>query len=653
MKKLSLFMFVLAALAGQLASAQEIAGRVLVVAGDMTIIRGSQRIAAKVGTEVRAGDTLQVGAQSNAQVLLTDQSVFSLRPETTLRLSEYAFEGKSPETQRAFFDLVKGGLRTLSGLIGKAKADNYGVTTKTATIGIRGTHYSLVVCNDSCRGSSGALAPNGTYGTVTDGRIAVTNNTGETVFGANQYFSVASQNSKPEQLIAPPGFLRDSLEGRAKAKKTGTEKTETQATSSPSGDANITSTTSSTTAPVTLTESISPVQTATQTQGAGAVITPTATGTVFFRATGATVPSLTCNHPPCGNITIVSITLGVNLALQRVAASVNFLGDSGKAFNLGSPASSGTDGIPLTISNGQLVFSKTFNRADYPQNQGAFRCQDCGIGNSVGFLETMTISGVISGTTAKLLLAGTDATGGGSFAVDLTQVTPPNNAVAAAVIPIQSGGAVATSSNYWGVSVDSAGKLLAIGPGTGANKGDVGSMTNTQNGSAPTAGNLVWGHWFGLGGTLTDFNYNTYATASGTVVPWITGTAPNTLPASLGVLTYSPVGGFVNNGSSGVLNSGSLSADFVNRVLTISLNATNTSFNNTYQMNGSTGISAITPRFGAGFTSVTCTGANCAGTPTGSYNGFFAGANAEGAGVAFTAGYGTGNGVNGVAAFKR
>jgi hypothetical protein len=151
---------------------------------------------------------------------------------------------------------------------------------------------------------------------------------------------------------------------------------------------------------------------------------------------------------------------------------------------------------------------------------------------------------------------------------------------------------------------------------------------------------------------VTDFNYVSSSLSSGSV-PWITGTAPNTLPPSLGVLTYAPAGGFVNGNVNGVLNSGSLTADFVNRVMTISLNATNTSFNNTFQMNGSTGISAITPRFGAGFTSVTCTGSNCSGTPGGSYNGFFAGANAEGAGVAFTAGFGTGNGVTGVAAFKR
>ena len=47
------------------------------------------------------------------------------------------------------------------------------------------------------------------------------------------------------------------------------------------------------------------------------------------------------------------------------------------------------------------------------------------------------------------------------------------------------------------------------------------------------------------------------------------------------------------------------------------------------------------------------TGANCSGTPGGSYNGFFSGPQAEGAGVAFSAGFGAGTGVTGVVGFKR
>jgi hypothetical protein len=61
----------------------------------------------------------------------------------------------------------------------------------------------------------------------------------------------------------------------------------------------------------------------------------------------------------------------------------------------------------------------------------------------------------------------------------------------------------------------------------------------------------------------------------------------------------------VNPGGNGVLNSASLTADFVNRNVSLNVNATNVSAGNTFQLNGTTGISGVTARFGAGWSSVT------------------------------------------------
>ena len=641
----------LCALHAGMALAQETAGRVLVVAGNLTIERGAERVAAKVGTEVRAGDTLVVGPLSNAQVLLTDQSIFSLRPDSSLKLSEYAFKDKAPEAQRGFFDLTKGGLRTLSGLIGKAKPDNYRVTTATAVIGIRGTHYSLVICADDCRDASGTLAANGTYGAVTDGRISVTNQTGETVFGANQYFTVASPTSRPQQLVAPPSFLRDSLQGRAKAAPGAVQVTEAQPTATPSGDVSITANAAVPTAPATLNRTVDLIAATTATQGLATVVEPGPTGTVFFRAANVAVPVNSCSTPPCGSVTVLSALLGVNLALQRASASLVFKGGQGDAFNLGTPIVAGTDGIPVTVRNGVLSFSQTYLRSDYPQNNGAFRCQACGVNSTPGYLDFMTFAGTINGGTAQLTVTGSSPTDSGSFPINLAQTALPNTAIGAIVIRNQTGGAISASNQGFGISVDGSGRLLSFGVPGGDLTGSVGSSTNVIAGTA-TAGNLVWGNWAG-GAQLTDFNYMSYAAPGTTRTPWITGTAPDTLPPSLGTLTYVPVGSFINAGTNARLNSASLTADFVGRSLAVNLNATNLSSGNTLQMNGSTGISAITPRFAARFESVTCTGPCTGGAVSGNYAGFFAGPNAEGAGIAFSAGSGVGGGVTGVAAFKR
>lgn len=54
------------------------------------------------------------------------------------------------ETSRAFFRLVKGGFRSVSGLIGKVNQDDYRVSTPVATIGIRGTRYGARLCQGDC-----------------------------------------------------------------------------------------------------------------------------------------------------------------------------------------------------------------------------------------------------------------------------------------------------------------------------------------------------------------------------------------------------------------------------------------------------------------------------------------------------------------------
>lgn len=52
---------------------------------------------------------------------------------------------------RAFFRLLKGGFRAVSGLIGKVDRNEYRISTPVATIGIRGTDYLLILCDEKCR----------------------------------------------------------------------------------------------------------------------------------------------------------------------------------------------------------------------------------------------------------------------------------------------------------------------------------------------------------------------------------------------------------------------------------------------------------------------------------------------------------------------
>lgn len=223
---------ILALLLPALAFAQ--AGRFLLAVGEVTVQRGGAITAAGIGTPLESGDTINVGINSNAQLRMTDESIISLRAGTIFRIDEYFYSGQSDGRERTLFSLLKGGFRTVTGAIGRLQnnRDRYAVRTPTSTIGIRGTHYVIVHCDNDCvaptrtsslfdNASAGQSGPpafdpslNGTSGGVTDGRIGVSNQRESREFGANEFFRVASPTSGIESLIGPPPHLNDRLAGQ-------------------------------------------------------------------------------------------------------------------------------------------------------------------------------------------------------------------------------------------------------------------------------------------------------------------------------------------------------------------------------------------------------------------------------------------------------
>ena len=91
------------------------------------------------GAEISNGDTIRTGDGGRAQVRFSDGALISLQPTTEFRVDNYEFSNQPTGQEKGFFSLIKGGMRTITGLIGRSNRDNYKVTTSVATIGIRGT----------------------------------------------------------------------------------------------------------------------------------------------------------------------------------------------------------------------------------------------------------------------------------------------------------------------------------------------------------------------------------------------------------------------------------------------------------------------------------------------------------------------------------
>ena len=217
----------------------QVVGRVLLSAGDTFAVRDGREVRLAFNSPIEFRDTLRTGAASSMQVRFVDESLLSLRDNTDFQIEEYQFAAKQDVgSERAFFRLIKGGFRAVTGAIGRTQNANYRVQTQTATIGIRGTDYAVRACAGDC----GANVKDGVYGTVLGlsngtNQITVTNQATPqpATFGINQHFYVASPNAAPQQLLQPPTFVAVKPQGKAQAAQQGGQGTGSETASEGSG----------------------------------------------------------------------------------------------------------------------------------------------------------------------------------------------------------------------------------------------------------------------------------------------------------------------------------------------------------------------------------------------------------------------------------
>ena len=131
-------------------------GEVVHVRGKLSVTRanGTMLVLSQKST-VYPGDLLSTQKNSYAQINFTDGSSLTVYPYTQLKVESYNYVQDKPQEDSAFFRLIKGQLRTVTGLVGKrGNQDAYRIGTATATIGIRGSigHAFHCVGSAGCAG---------------------------------------------------------------------------------------------------------------------------------------------------------------------------------------------------------------------------------------------------------------------------------------------------------------------------------------------------------------------------------------------------------------------------------------------------------------------------------------------------------------------
>jgi len=150
---------------------------------------------AQKGDRLEVGTVVATGEKSFAMLRFEDGQVVALKSNSEFRVDQYRFNPKVDQDNKAGFTVSKGGLRAITGLIGKKNPDGFKLDTPTATIGIRGTTFDIFI-------------DGGTFIRVTDGRIAIVNPAGLLELAAGQLAAITSSQTPPAPTTEgelPPG----------------------------------------------------------------------------------------------------------------------------------------------------------------------------------------------------------------------------------------------------------------------------------------------------------------------------------------------------------------------------------------------------------------------------------------------------------------
>lgn len=185
-----LFLLLVLAVFSLQAQAASHAAKVLFSSGDASKsgVQGSSQL--NKGDDIFAGETVNTGKDGRVQMRFTDGGLVSLMPGSSFAVAQYS-QPDNADGGSISMNLVKGGLRSITGSIGKNKPENYELKTEVATLGIRGTEFVVVMNGDTMHVG------------VSEGSVFISNDMGDLLVPAGQNAIVFPQTAPQTSDTAP------------------------------------------------------------------------------------------------------------------------------------------------------------------------------------------------------------------------------------------------------------------------------------------------------------------------------------------------------------------------------------------------------------------------------------------------------------------
>ena len=166
---------------------------------------GVRRLVAE-GGPVYPGEVVETANNGHAVLVFRDNTKVTVQARTQFKVDNFVYDSDSPAEGTVVFNLLRGGMRVLTGLVGKARPQAVRMTTATATVGIRGSGLDIFSDPEGCAVAGGAAGC--TLITAWEGEGVL--NPGE----ANElpvplgvFAMQESTGGVPRQLPVPPPFM--------------------------------------------------------------------------------------------------------------------------------------------------------------------------------------------------------------------------------------------------------------------------------------------------------------------------------------------------------------------------------------------------------------------------------------------------------------
>jgi hypothetical protein len=134
----------LPAATGGAAAADETIGSLKKVSGEAAVLRSGERLPARTGFKLHAGDALETGPDGSLGLTFRDDSLVSLGPSSRIAIERFEFVPAKAQLGLTV-RLVRGTLAYVSGLIARLAPEAATFVTPSATIGVRGTRFAARV----------------------------------------------------------------------------------------------------------------------------------------------------------------------------------------------------------------------------------------------------------------------------------------------------------------------------------------------------------------------------------------------------------------------------------------------------------------------------------------------------------------------------